>query len=321
MHLAIHIADVVIIVLALVLAGMLGRSFFYAAIIVLAIMSVARLHYGLNYSWAFVGKYAVNVVVPLVMAWAGNHLAAKSSETKTEKRLWQALFVSLTVLALVGSFWVLTNEEEEHQKEITKLRSGIKGDMAAELIEYNNAHPLHQVTSEQFAGLMNIVSGLSAKSSTPVVATPSKANPFANFTNEELRDAARSTVKQLRDYDPNEWYYLNNKAYRDATNSIRTPMAHFGRPATPEERQNAENEGREKQAAVNGVWRAKTQPLLTTAALLRTVMLTRRVLPERKQNEDREAVTVFARIANGDYDSSELGAATEYLDSLAKRLD
>jgi hypothetical protein len=110
-----------------------------------------RFHYGLSYSWTFLAKYGANVAIPIVMAWAGNYLAARSSETAAEKRLWQGLFIALTLLWLGGSFWVLSTEDEQHRREMADLKHEVKGDVTAAIIDYNNDHPQHQITSEQFA--------------------------------------------------------------------------------------------------------------------------------------------------------------------------
>ncbi len=85
------------------------------------------------------------------MAWAGNYLAARSSETASEKRLWQGLFITLTLLWLGESFWVLSTEDEQHRQEMADLKNEMKGDVTTAIIDYNNAHPQHQITSEQLA--------------------------------------------------------------------------------------------------------------------------------------------------------------------------
>jgi hypothetical protein len=168
LHIATVMLDVLIVVVALVLARILRLWFFYVALICAAALGLVRLHYGLNYQWTFVGKYAVNVVIPVVMAWAGNYLAAKSSTTETEARLWQALFMALTLLALGGSFWVLSNEERDHTTEMKGLRGDIKDDMTKALVDYNNAHPSNPVTSEQFSELTRSLN----QKQNPTIAAP-----------------------------------------------------------------------------------------------------------------------------------------------------
>jgi hypothetical protein len=111
MHIAIVVLDILMIATALVLARMLRVWFFYIGFVCFGVLALVRVHYGLNYSWPFVGKYVVSSAIPLVMAWAGNHLAAESSESPTVKKLWRALFITLTILALGGSFWVLPGRE------------------------------------------------------------------------------------------------------------------------------------------------------------------------------------------------------------------
>lgn len=148
MHVAIIVLDSLIIVAALALARMLRLWFFYVALLCFGVTVLTGLHYGLNYPWTFVGKYAINVAI-LVMAWAGNHLAAKSSDTDTEKRLWRALFIAITVIALGGSFWVLSDEDAEHKKELGEQRENIVGDVMRGFMRYNETHPQYALPTER----------------------------------------------------------------------------------------------------------------------------------------------------------------------------
>jgi hypothetical protein len=211
-HIAIRVMDVLIIGLALVWARMLRLWFFYIAVVGFGVLVLMRLHYGLNYPWAFVGKYAVNIVIPLVMAWAGNHLAAKSSETETEKRLWQALFISLTILALGGSFWVLDSEEQAHQTEMKELRAGIKGDFFTSLLQYNSNNPQHQLTSDQVSQIVkgalggklkdaNTLGGKRDRAIQPDDPRDVKVAKLAAMPKNELAVLVTETTRRMREYD------------------------------------------------------------------------------------------------------------------------
>jgi hypothetical protein len=79
------------------------------------LVGVAYVHYGRSYSWFFVGRYTVSVGIPLIMAWAGVYLAAKG-EAGAERTRWQVLFFMLTAFALVGSWWIQSQQDEDHKK-------------------------------------------------------------------------------------------------------------------------------------------------------------------------------------------------------------
>jgi hypothetical protein len=212
-HIAITVLDVLIIGLSLTFARMLRPWFFYVASSIFAVVAVLRLHYGLNYQWAFLGKYGVNVAIPLIMAWAGNYLAAKSSNTDTEKRLlWHALFIALTILALVGNFWVLDNEDHEHKIELSNLRNDIKFDtkvnMQTALVEYNKANPQHQIPAEVIAKLMSF-------SERQNIAAPDKSHgnilPLADRTEDmchQILDWTATVGRNAQNFDAtveNQW--------------------------------------------------------------------------------------------------------------------
>lgn len=156
-----------------VLAGFVTLSmlkrrvlFVYTSLAICSATAMLQLHYGRGYPWAFLREYCVTVGIPVVMAWAGNHLAAEASRTSAEKLLWRFLFACLTALALGGSFWVLKDKDIEHQKEIGKLRGDIKDDMFATILAYNQTHPQHPVTAEQFAELTRSLNTVTASSRT-----------------------------------------------------------------------------------------------------------------------------------------------------------
>ena len=92
------------------------------------------------------------------MGWAGVHLAAEVKD-KRERNLWQAVFALLAVFGLVVGFLVEKQLDEDHQTEIGNFRNGIKQDMNIALVDYNNTHPQHPITSEQFEAVIASVAG------------------------------------------------------------------------------------------------------------------------------------------------------------------
>src|SRR5579862_9555420 len=83
------------------------------------------MHYRHDYSWVLLGKICVNAVIPLVMAWMGNHLAAKVVESKSERRLWRVVFILVATIGIVGSVWVETQLDKEHANEVTTLNTKV----------------------------------------------------------------------------------------------------------------------------------------------------------------------------------------------------
>jgi hypothetical protein len=145
--------DIAIILLDLLLAGFLRLYFFYLAFLLMTIVALLAVHFARGYSWIFVLKLAAEFVVPLIMAWAGVHLAAEVKE-KNEKVAWQLAFGALFFVGFMGGLFVELNVVDEHTRELQIQRLEIKNDMAEELVKYNDSHPQHPVTSDQFSQLM-----------------------------------------------------------------------------------------------------------------------------------------------------------------------
>lgn len=131
---------------------MLRRSFFYAALLLFVPLGTVYLHYGLLYSWTFAGKIAADFVVPIAMGWAGGYLAAEVKEGR-EKKLWQIVFGLLAIFGIVVSFLVERQLDEDHIKEMANLREGIRNDFTGAMLKYNEQHPQHPVTSDQFLAM------------------------------------------------------------------------------------------------------------------------------------------------------------------------
>jgi hypothetical protein len=142
------------------------------------------------------------------MAWAGNHLAARG-ETQEERFAWRAFFTIFTLVALVGGFIVLNQQEKEHRAEIDSLksglRSGVREEMATALIDYNNAHPQHQITAEQFTELTKFVNKVDLGKYAQAIAqlgpaVPNGSNPKATPTDQNwfvIQAEAKSLINRM----------------------------------------------------------------------------------------------------------------------------
>lgn len=266
MHLAILIIDILIIVEALGLAWMLRFRFFCVASVVFVVLVVFRLHYALNYQWGFFGKYAVTIAIPLIMAWVGNHFAAQTSENEAVKRLWQFVFSLLSVIALGGSFWVLNNDEKEHDKEMSDLRSGIRNDLTIALVTYNNEHPQHQVTSEQFVELTKHLGDKHGAGYPPI-----------------SRDTLRATVPVIiADIQrlTERWYFDDGHA----ENLQRQALLEAGPDKTPDERAKIDKQFIDQRNRLGEEYVKAINPVLKSANYLRDELLRGHALTAEDQN-------------------------------------
>ena len=179
---AIFVADAVLLMMAFVLAALLGKRFRYGyiAMIVCAGAAAYGLHYGRQYSWLLLGKICINAAIPLVMALLGNYLAAETKESIVEKRLWRSLFIVLAILGTVGSFFLETQLDAEHKKELTDLQGNINDDLFSALARYNATHPEHPITVEQ---MKSIVSASAPKVVVPPL--PEKAKIVFSFWDDD----------------------------------------------------------------------------------------------------------------------------------------
>ncbi len=177
---------------------MLGRRFVYVAVFLCIALAILRLHYGLQYSWTFVGKISADFAVPLAMGWAGVHLAAEVKADR-ERKLWQAVFALLAVFGLVVSFLVERQLDHDHNKEIGDLRGGIKDDVIAAFLRYNEGHPQHPVTSEQFVALTKSLNGL--RDQGPVKSLQEMPHTPQGLPKDEVVDLLHKEAAQIRD----EW--------------------------------------------------------------------------------------------------------------------
>lgn len=144
---------VVAVIVQLTLLRFRPKRILLAAVVGAGVIVVAHAHWQFNVSWTALVKFGVNAVIPSVMALAGNYLAAEIKESVIEKRLWRALFVTFAVFGIVGSVFVENQLNKEHQSEMNELRLGIRDDFTVAFIKYNEAHPQHPLTSEQFVEL------------------------------------------------------------------------------------------------------------------------------------------------------------------------
>lgn len=64
-------------------------------------------------------------VVPLVMAWIGNHLASQVVEDIRRRRMYRGAFIVLVVVGIVGSWLVEWRSDRDHAKEVTENNQAI----------------------------------------------------------------------------------------------------------------------------------------------------------------------------------------------------
>jgi hypothetical protein len=327
-QITIRALDILIIVLTLRLAGMLRRQFFYSALFLGIVLGMLRLHYGLHYSWTFVGKIAVDFAVPLAMGWAGVHLAAEVKDDR-ERKLWQAVFTLLAVFGLVVGFLVESQLDEDHKKELSNLENGIKADMKenirSALIDYNNAHPQHQITGEQFAELTRGFRNEKRNTETPafVAAQRKLANgPLSNVSSDILIQMVPKVTDYLQDFRSGwyaEDYNLEQFSWSDREKEM--PKRPFDKPMKTQE------EWKEQERKTDDTYRAQLVQLLSDAEALREA-LENKLPQEAETPEDSAEVAAFAQArSDGSTVSSGLECcpasiknAADYLNSLAKRV-
>lgn len=198
MSIGIHVLDGLVVIAALWTARILGRRFFHVGlflfIALFTVLGTVRLHYGLEFSWTFVGKIAVDFGVPLAMGWAGVHLAAEVKQ-ETERKLWQAVFAILAIFGLGLGFVIESRIDDEHKHELNDLRGGIREDMTNAFVDYNKQHPEHPVTSDQF---IRIIESVNEKHNVGDSA-PAKIRMLSEFSNDELRAVEKDIAQLLRD--------------------------------------------------------------------------------------------------------------------------
>jgi hypothetical protein len=126
---AIHSLDIAIIVVVVGTLSLLHRRWMLWLGIVTEVLLGAVIygHYRLHVSWILLGKIGANAAIPMVMALVGNYLAAEIEESVVEKRLWRALFITLAIAGIVGSFFVETELDKEHATEVAGLHKDLDG--------------------------------------------------------------------------------------------------------------------------------------------------------------------------------------------------
>jgi hypothetical protein len=269
------------------------------------LVGVTFVHYGIGYSWFFLGRYTVSVGIPLVMAWAGAYLAAKG-ETESERIRWQLLFFMLTAFALVGSWWLQSQQDEDHKHELSDFRIGVKSDLAADLTEYNEAHPNHQVTAEQFAELTKSVIARSNSTPRAIIASiePQLPKPA-------LIDASRRVAADMR-----SWQREYSSADKELDDRY-WELTHIRRPPlTKDQIQLLLGEEKVKRQQLSDQYEAKLKETIAVANYLRLQML--KGMPASPDDTSENAA--FNTAVNGAPRSLDLRKAADYMDSLATRV-
>lgn len=144
-------------------------------------------HFHFQISWTLLGKVAVNAGVPSVMAVAGNYLASALTESDQQRRAWRALFIALALFGLVVSLWLEIELDREHKSEIRGLRNDIGNDFMAQLVKYNQDHPQHQITLQEFSEIARGIKQV----------PPKAIDPYANFTNERFNEVTKLATADL----------------------------------------------------------------------------------------------------------------------------
>ena len=80
------------------------------------------------WTWVRIIGYAV---IPMVMAWAGLHLAAEAMTSERNKVMFRALFVSLAVVAILMVALVEAKDEQDHEKDRITHEGEVKEQKAA----------------------------------------------------------------------------------------------------------------------------------------------------------------------------------------------
>jgi hypothetical protein len=159
------------------------------------------LHYRLGYDWTLLGKIAANAVVPLIMAWLGNHLAVEVKESNRERALWRAGFALLAVCGIIGSFLVESALDGEHKKEVNDLKGRLT--QAIEIFG-------HSTSSAEHVQIMATLDGMKPKNTTlpaKPVQKPQQGlfqqTPYSKWSRNALREYTLSFASRLRDYEQN----------------------------------------------------------------------------------------------------------------------
>ena len=279
-----------------------GRWLFSVGIIAFIVLGVWGLHYRFGYSWRFVGSFAANVAVPLIMAWAGGYLAAEV-KPGTERKLWQAVFALLAVLGLVGSFWVESHLDQEHQKEMGDLREGIKNDVGVAISEYNQGHPQQPITPEAERQIAKSVrEGFEGKARAVSVPTAKVQEEQSDAAFKQSLDAASGVFGELQ--------YLAGR-WQEEDEVILVSIA-----MTPDEKRKAKA-GRDK------AYLDQARPLMIAANYFRVRLLDH--LPAGQNadnlNSDEKEAAVFADVAaKRSISPEEARQAAWYLGQLINRV-
>jgi hypothetical protein len=233
-HIVMFILDSLSIVIAFVLCSLLNWKRRIPCYLGAALSIGVALRYHRGYSWVFLAQWVISAGIPIVMAWAGNHLAAKG-ETTEERIFWRVLFYCLTIVALVGSFLVMNQERVDKQIDKDEARRQNKEECRDAITEYNKNNPQHALTPAQIEGLMKsdeksrvpeYLSGMSDSYLATMAQTLGVKLEMArsNLLTEEARlDGAKAlaTTQEARDKVLSEAIRARAQCDRDIATSMR----------------------------------------------------------------------------------------------------
>jgi hypothetical protein len=150
---------------------------FFVCIVEFAVIGVLCAHHYCDVSWTLLGKVAVYAGIPGIMAYLGNHLAAESVVSKTEKLFWRILFIGLAIVGIVSSLFLEIQLEKEHNAEQSKLISDVSSNVTNSWVQYNKEHPQNPLTFKQFSDWWKLYNENLPKSIVKYQSTPPAAVP------------------------------------------------------------------------------------------------------------------------------------------------
>lgn len=279
-----------------------------------AIVAV-ELHRRLLVSWIVLGKVGVYALVPLIMAGFGNYLAAETTKSNSEKRLWRFLFFTVAVVGVAGSLLLEIQLEHDHNNELAHLQIGIKGDMTEALVNYNKQNPNSQITLEQFAALIKPLSPSSGSTAPNTPRTTQNANTVDRLS--LALGAVPRVVVELK-----EWKALKGEE-QNINNRFYDFQAHY-RIQHPGDANGLKDIENQRQAALD---RAETlygsdamKKVVKEAQSLQSELLEHVSITDTDVTEQREFARTLQHPDARRLDLMDLPSAGNYLENLADRV-
>jgi hypothetical protein len=301
-RLAMVVTDILILGVSLALSLFMRLWFFAVAFAFFIATVLLVVHLVLNYPWVFVGRLTAEFVVPLVMAWAGVHLAADVKE-QNQRQLWQFVFGALFFVGFTGGVFVEIKLDHDHKQELDNQRLGMKGDMIEALAKYNEAHPQHEVTIEQFQKIVQPL--FSARPSAPQSSQPEL------IVRSRLQQQASDIAQTFREYfdawEREEIQIRENAQYR--YDDLSRPL---------QVRQQFMKDRDKQIVELNSQKRLETEMLLGRAKELRQQILTK--APEINETDEEKRTAALLTGAKAAESFGNLHFYADHFSDIAERL-